>query len=46
MEKTRDDDYEIIFRPCITTKSGKKIWAYQYGKKAFLIRIRRKGNVG
>lgn len=41
-----DDDYEIIFRPFITTKDGRKIWASQYGKKAFPIKIRRKKNVG
>lgn len=29
--------YRLIFRPWITTKDGKKIWAKAYGLKAFAI---------
>jgi hypothetical protein len=27
--------YHLIFRPFITLKNGKKLWAWQCGKKAF-----------
>ncbi len=40
--KTKNDVYEIIFVSCITTKSGKKIYASSYGKKAFPIKIKKK----
>lgn len=29
----------VIFRPYITTKDGRKIWAKAYGKRAFAIPI-------
>lgn len=35
-QKRRKDGY-WIFRPCITTRSGKRIWAWTYGLKAFRI---------
>ena len=38
-----DDDYITIWRPWITTPSGKRIYAKWSGKKAFPIRIRRPG---
>lgn len=31
----------VIFVRCVTTRSGKKIYAWQYGKKAFPIRIKK-----
>ena len=38
MERTRDDKV-VIYRPYITAKDGRKIWAKWYGKKAFRIEI-------
>jgi len=35
-----DSESTIIFVASITTKKGKKIYAYQYGKKAFPIKIK------
>lgn len=29
----------VIFRPYITTKDGRKIWAKAYGKRAFAIPV-------
>jgi hypothetical protein len=34
-----NDDKKVIYRPYITTKDGRKIWAKWYGKKAFRIEI-------
>ena len=36
-----DDEYEVIFRPYITIK-GQRIYAWQFGKRAFPLRVRRK----
>lgn len=36
MDKSLDGK-TVIFRPYITTKDGRKIWAKWYGKKAFAI---------
>jgi hypothetical protein len=33
---------DVIFRPFITLKNGKRLYAWQYGLKAFMIRIRKK----
>ncbi len=33
----RDDKKVVIYRPYITTKDGRKIWATWYGKRAFRI---------
>jgi len=38
MAKTNDGK-TVIFRPFITTKDGRKIWAKWYGKRAFLIEV-------
>lgn len=38
MDKLRDDKV-VIFRPYITTKDGRKIWAKWFGKKAFKIEL-------
>lgn len=38
---SKDDNYDIIFVASITTKSGKKIYAAHYGKKAFPIKIKK-----
>jgi hypothetical protein len=35
----KEECREVIFRPCITTKSGNKIYAKSYGLKAFKIYI-------
>lgn len=32
----------VIFRPFITLKNGKRLYAWQYGLKAFMLRIRKK----
>lgn len=37
-----DDEFETIFTAKITTRSGKVIYAWQRGLKAFAIRVRRK----
>lgn len=31
---------KVIFRPYITLKNGKRLWAYQVGKKAFPLLVR------
>lgn len=33
---------EYIYRPFITTRSGKRIYAYQYGLRAFRIKVKPK----
>ena len=32
--------YQLIFRSFITLKNGKKLWAWQCGKKAFPILVK------
>ena len=39
MEK-RKPGYKLIFVAYITTRNGKRIYAYQYGKKAFPIWVK------
>lgn len=34
------DNYVVIFRPFITLKNGKRIYAKSFGKKAFPIKIK------
>lgn len=41
-DKSNDDDYETIYRTSITTRNGVKLFAWQFGLKAFRLRIRRK----
>lgn len=41
-EQCEGDDYEYIFRSCITLKNGKKLYAASVGKKAFRLKIRKK----
>jgi len=36
-----DDEYYYIYRASIRLKNGKRIFAHQYGKQAFRIRVRR-----
>lgn len=36
------DKEGVIFRPYITLKNGKRLYAWQYGLKAFMLRIRKK----
>jgi hypothetical protein len=36
------DEFEIIYRTCITLKNGKKLYAASVGKKAFRLKIRKK----
>jgi len=38
-KNNKDKDGEFIFRPWITTKNGKRIYAKEYGLKAFKIYI-------
>ena len=42
MTKSKDDEYEIIYRAFITLKSGKRLYANQVGLKAFPIRVKTK----
>lgn len=35
----KDDDSNYIFRPYITTKDGRKLFAKDYGLKAFKIKL-------
>ena len=42
--KSKDDKaVEYIYTAYITLKNGKRIYAAQYGKKAFYIPVKRKG---
>ena len=36
------DEEEVVFTTYITLKNGKRLYAKQYGKKAFMLRIRKK----
>ena len=36
---TQSDDKKVVYRPYITTKDGRRIWAKWYGKKAFRIEL-------
>ena len=38
MDRLRDDKI-VSYRPYITTKDGRKIWAKWFGKKAFRIDV-------
>jgi hypothetical protein len=38
---TDRDETEVIFRPYITLKNGQRLYAWQVGKRAFPIRIRK-----
>lgn len=42
MAAPTDDDYEYIFVASFVAKSGKRIYAKNYGKKAFRIRVKKK----
>lgn len=33
------DDKKVAYRPYITAKDGRRIWAKWYGKKAFCIEL-------
>lgn len=37
-----EDNFHYIYTPYVTTRSGKRIYAAQYGLRAFRIRVRRK----
>lgn len=37
-----DELYEILYRPYITLKNGKRLYASSIGKKAFPIRVKRR----
>ncbi|WP_166581460.1 hypothetical protein [Rubellimicrobium sp. CFH 75288] len=39
MVTKHDDAKVVIYRPWITTKDGRKIWAKWFGKKAFRIEV-------
>lgn len=36
------DEYDVVYTAYITLKSGKRIYAWWYGLKAFALRIRKK----
>lgn len=40
MKNVNDSSARYIYRPYITLKNGKRIFAWQYGKKAFKIRVK------
>lgn len=40
-KKVREGDAEVIYTPVITLKNGRRIYAWQYGKKAFRLEIRK-----
>ncbi len=42
MKKSKDNSVDHIFTASITLKNGKKIYASQYGLKAFCIPIKTK----
>lgn len=42
MESKNRSDVNYIFTAFITLKNGKRIYAQQYGKKAFCIPVKRK----
>ena len=39
MLDANNGDKVVIYRPFITTKDGRKIWAKWYGKRAFRIEV-------
>ena len=41
MANSRNDDVEYIFTVSITYPNGKTIYAWQYGKKAFRIPVKK-----
>lgn len=41
-DRDGNDEFEIIFRTCITLKNGRKLYAAQVGKKAFPLKIRKR----
>jgi hypothetical protein len=42
LKMTTEQDSETIFVASIRLRNGKRIYAWQYGKKAFPIKVRRK----
>lgn len=41
MNNTQNDEYIYIFVAYITLKNGKRIYARNYGKRAFRIRVKK-----
>ncbi len=41
-KRRKVDDGHVVFTRFITTRSGKRIYASQYGLKAFRIRVKKK----
>lgn len=39
---TNQEEFTTVFVAYITTKNGKRIYAHQFGKKAFPIKVRAK----
>ena len=37
----KEIEYDLVFSPYITLKNGRRIYARQYGKKAFCFRRKR-----
>lgn len=42
MRNSHNDTVEYIYRPFITLKNGKRIYAWQYGLKAFRFQVKSK----
>ncbi len=42
IDEHEGDEFEYIYRACITLKNGKKLYAASVGKKAFRLKIRKK----
>ncbi len=40
---SENDSYEFIFVASFLDKTGKRVYAKTYGKKAFRIRVKKKG---
>jgi hypothetical protein len=43
MTSPKKEEAEVIYRPYITLKDGRRIYAAQFGKKAFPIKVKPKG---
>lgn len=38
----KEDNHNVIYRPWIRTRNGRKIYARHYGLKAFRIKVKKK----
>jgi hypothetical protein len=44
MEEAKKSEPEVIYRPWITLKNGRRLYAHQVGKKAFPIKVKPKAD--